>query len=83
MTTTAKKRVAGKRLRIREELLPESAKYATIDDVEYVMIPVSDFGEWYEDVEDGAVVRYARAHPAPLVPAERVKAKIARRTAKK
>ncbi len=64
-------------LRIREEFLPESAKYATIDSVEYVMIPVADFGEWYEDVEDGAVVRYAHDNPESLVPAAQVKEKIA------
>ncbi len=79
MTATAKKRSAKKPLRIREELLPESAKYATIDGIEYVMIPVADFGEWYEDVEDGAVVQYARDNPAPLIPASQVKEKIARR----
>lgn len=79
MTTAAKKRPAKKPHRIREELLPESAKYATIDNIEYVMIPVADFGEWYEDVEGGAVVQYARDNPAPLVPAAQVKEKIARR----
>lgn len=85
MTTATKKRTAKKPLRIRDELLPESAKYATIDDVEYVMIPVADFGEWYEDVEDGAVVQYARENPAPLISSDQVKAKIARhrRSAKK
>lgn len=43
------------KLRIREELLPDSAKYITLDDREYVMIPVDEFGEWYEDIVDGAV----------------------------
>lgn len=78
MTTATKKRTGKNPLRIREELLPESAKYATIDGVEYVMIPVTDFGEWYEDVEDGAVVQYARDNPAPLIPSDQVKAKAMR-----
>ncbi|MCD8140498.1 MAG: hypothetical protein LUE17_12100 [Planctomycetaceae bacterium] len=70
MTTTAKKKT--KQLRIREELLPETAKYATFDGTEYVMIPVADFGDWYEDVEDGAIVRYAHDNPSPIIPAEEV-----------
>lgn len=85
MTSATKRRPAKKALRIRDELLPGSAKYATIDDVEYVMIPVADFGDWYEDVEDGAVVRHSLDNPAPLIPAMEVKAKVQRqqRNAKK
>ena len=56
--TASRKKAPKKPLRIRPELLPDSAKYGTFDGREYVMIPVEDFGEWYEDVEDGAVVEY-------------------------
>ncbi len=74
MTTIApRKKTPRKPLRIRPELLPDSAKYATIDSEEYVMIPVRDFGEWYEDVVDGAVAQYAFDNPEPLVPSEQVK----------
>lgn len=86
MTATMTKRTIRKPLRIRPELLPDSAKYATIDDEEYVMIPVRDFGEWYEDVEDGVLAQHALDNPEPLIPAEQVKAAMAmrnRRLAKK
>ncbi len=79
MTTMTKKRSTKKPLRIREELLPESAVYGTFADREYIMIPVEDFGEWYEDIEDGAVVQYTQDNPTPLISAEQVKEKIARR----
>lgn len=79
MTTAAtRKKAPRKPLRIRPELLPNSAKYGTFDGREYVMIPVEDFGEWYEDIEDGAVVEYARDNPEPLVPAEEVRAGLGR-----
>ncbi len=80
MTTTAApgKRASRKPLRIRPELLPDSAKYATIDGEEYIMIPVRDFGEWYEDVEDGAVVQHVRDNPEPTIPFEELEAEIRR-----
>ncbi len=73
-TTTAKKRVPkpNKPLRIREELLPDSARYITIDDIEYVAMPVADFGEWYEDTVDLAVAEDRDRDPGPCVPAEQV-----------
>lgn len=77
-TALTRKKAAQKPLRIRPELLPDSAKYGTFDGLEYVMIPVADFGEWYEDVEDGAVVRYTRDNPEPGIPFEDVMAEIAR-----
>ncbi len=40
------------------------------------MIPVRDFGEWYEDVEDGAVVQYVRDNPEPTIPFEELEAEI-------
>lgn len=86
MTATMTKRTSRKLLRIRPELLPDSAKYATIDDEEYVMIPVRDFGEWYEDVEDGVLAQHALDNPEPLIPAEQVRAAMSmrnRRLAKK
>lgn len=63
---------ARKPLRIRPELLPESAKYATFDDREYVMIPVADFGDWYEDALDGAVIEHIESLGEPTIPAEKV-----------
>lgn len=77
-TATPRKKATKKPLRIRPEILPESVKYITIDDIEYVAMPVKDFGDWYEDVEDGAVVRYAHENPEPLVPADEVKADLKR-----
>ena len=74
-----RKKALGKPLRIRPELLPDSAKYGAFDGREYVMIPVEDFGEWYEDVEDGAVVRYARDNPEPCIPLEVIKAEMPRK----
>lgn len=84
-TTATHKKPVRKPMRIRPELLPDSATYGTFDGREYVMIPVEDFGDWYEDVEDGAVVAYARDNPEPIVPAEEVKAGLRpnRRGAKK
>ncbi len=69
-TSTIHKKMSRKPLRIRPEFLPESAKYATIDDTEYVLIPVKDFAEWYEDIEDRAVGEYVRDDPTPAVPGE-------------
>lgn len=57
-----------KPLRIREELLPRSARYITIDDIEYVAMPVADFGEWYEDVELGAVLDDRQKNAESTVP---------------
>ncbi len=64
------------RLRIREELLPGSARYITIDDIEYVAMPVADFGEWYEDTVDLAVAEDRDLDPDPCVPAEQVFARL-------
>lgn len=76
--TAPRKRTVRKPLRIRPELLPDSAKYATIDDEEYVMIPVRDFGEWYEDIEDGAIAQYAHDNPEPAISFEELEAEIRR-----
>ena len=72
--TTKKKGV--KKNRIRPELLPDSAKYATIDEREYIMIPVSDFGEWYNDVLDGAIADERRAAGADTEPFDQVVARL-------
>lgn len=60
--------VPKKPLRIRPELLPDSATYGTFADKEYVMIPVEDFGEWYEDIALGAIAedRIENATEPPL-----------------
>lgn len=74
-TAIAKKHTPGKLhkpLRIREELLPDSARYITIDDIEYVAMPVAHFGEWYEDTVDMAVADDRSRDPAPCVPMEQV-----------
>lgn len=59
---------AKKPLRIREEFLPKSARYITIDDIEYVAMPVADFGEWFEEVELGAVLDDRKKDTAPAIP---------------
>lgn len=46
-----------KPLRIRPELLPDTATYGTFAGKEYIMIPVEDFGEWYEDATLGAIAQ--------------------------
>lgn len=56
--SSTKKAPPRKSLRIREELLPQSAAYATLAGREYVMIPVDEFGDWYEDALDAAVGDY-------------------------
>lgn len=66
------KKALKKPLRIRSELLPESARYITIDDVEYVALPVVEFGDWYEDTLDGAVADYVESLGEPAIPAEKV-----------
>ena len=60
-----RKKSSRKPLRIRQELLPDSAKYGTFDGLEYVMIPVEDFGGWYEDIEDRLALEEARSDPSP------------------
>ncbi len=75
---TPKRKAIRKALRIRPELLPASARYATIDDNEYVMIPVKDFGGWYEDIEDNAVAEYVRDVPGSVIPFADVEAEIRR-----
>ncbi len=65
-----------KKLRIREELLPDSARYITIDDIEYVAMPVADFGEWYEDAIDLAVAEDRDLDPGSAIPAEQVFARL-------
>jgi hypothetical protein len=66
MTATAPRKKANRTpLRIREEFLPDSAKYGTFDGREYVMIPVEDFGGWFEDIEDRLAVEEARDNPSP------------------
>jgi hypothetical protein len=77
-TMTPRKRATRKPLRIRPELLPGSARYVTLDDDEYVMIPVRDFGDWYEDIEDNAVAEYAKDVPGSAIPLEDVEAEIQR-----
>lgn len=74
MTTTMmpRRKTVRKPLRIRPELLPDSAKYGTFDGREYVMIPVEEFGDWYEDALDGAVVDHIESLGETAVPAESV-----------
>lgn len=65
---------AKKPLRIREELLPGSSRYITIDGIEYVALPVADFRDWYEDIEDRIALEEARADREPGTPIETVMA---------
>ncbi|MCD8350073.1 MAG: hypothetical protein LUC93_05605 [Planctomycetaceae bacterium] len=69
---TAKSGKAAKPLRIREELLPDSATYITVADRRYVAIPVEDFGDWYEDALDLAVAEDREQDAGPCIPAEEV-----------
>ncbi len=55
--TTSKKRDKYV-LRVRSELIPESSKYMTFDDVDYLMIPVGEFNAWYETFEDTSIAKY-------------------------
>ncbi len=71
-TMTPRRKAVRKSLRIRPELLPDSVKYGTFDGREYVMIPVEDFGEWYEDALDGAVIDHIDSLGETAVPAEKV-----------
>ncbi len=81
MTTATIKR---KKLRIREELLPDSAVYATIAEKEYVMIPVEEFGDWYEDIEDRILVKERkRFDEGPAVPLAEIQERIRREKARK
>lgn len=63
--TAPGKKMPQKPLRIRPELLPDSAKYCTLDEREYVMIPVEDFGGWLEDIEDTLSLEEYRNDPDP------------------
>ncbi len=76
MTTAMEPRekTMRKPLRIHPELLPDSAKYGTFDGRDYVMIPVEDFGDWYEDALDGAVIEYVESLGEEGIPAETVMA---------
>ncbi len=73
MTSVHTRKKAGNKKRIRPELLPETAKYLTLDDTEYVMIPVSDFGEWYEDAVDSAIAEDSKEESGDLVTGDEVK----------
>ncbi len=79
MTAIAPRRKSARKpLRIRPEFLPDSAKYATIDDRDYVMIPVDDFAEWHEDLADRAIAEYVRDDPAPGIPFEEMMQRVRR-----
>ncbi len=66
-----------KPLRIRPELLPASAKYCTFDEREYIMLPVEDFGDWLEDIEDRLDWEDYKNNPEPGIPFEDVLKEIA------
>lgn len=69
-----------KPLRIRSELLPESATYGRFADREYVMIPVEDFADWYEDTVDAAVTDYIEELAEPGIPEEEMKTRLGLRS---
>ncbi len=76
-TMTPRKKASRKPLRIRPEFLPESAIYGTFAEREYVMIPVEDFGDWYEDIEANVVAEERRQFDdGPVVPVEDILAEI-------
>lgn len=76
-TKPSRKATAPKKpLRIRPELLPETATYGNFAGRDYVMIPIVDFGEWYEDTVDGAVADYIDSLNEPGIPDEEMRAKI-------
>ncbi len=83
-TMTTRKKANRKPLRIREELLPDSAKYGTFDGREYVMIPVEDFGDWFEYIEDMLALEEAQKDPSSGIPLDELLKKAVRpRKAKK
>ncbi|MCC8180657.1 MAG: hypothetical protein LIP23_07095 [Planctomycetes bacterium] len=57
MTTTTKKKKKST-ARVRPELIPKSCKYMIFDDIEYLMIPLADFDDWYESFENTAIGEY-------------------------
>ena len=76
-TLTPRKKASRKPLRIRPEFLPESAVYGAFAGREYVMIPVEDFGDWYEDIEANAIAEERRRFDdGPAVPVEDILAGI-------
>ena len=70
ITATPKKKAAGSPRRICQELLPDSAVYGAFAGREYVMIPVEDFGDWLEDIEDRLAVEEASNDPSPGISLE-------------
>ncbi len=82
-TMTPRKKATRKPLRIRPELLPDSAKYGTFDGREYIMIPVEDFGHWYEDALDGAVIDHIDSLGETTIPSEKALADLGIRPAGK
>ncbi len=74
--TTSQPHGTKKPLRVKPEFLPDSATYGTFAGREYVMIPVEDFGEWYEDALDGAVVDHIRSCGEEAIPADEVYASL-------
>lgn len=56
-TGASKTSMPKKPLRVRPELLPDTATYGTFAGKEYLMIPVEDFGEWFEDITLGAIAQ--------------------------
>ncbi len=83
-TMTPQRKASRKSLRIRPELLPESAMYGTFADREYIMIPVADFGDWYEDIEANIIAEERRQFDdGPCIPIEDIMAEIRRKKAKK
>jgi hypothetical protein len=61
----ASAKAARPKLRIRKELLPKTARYAEMNGLEYVCIPVKDFGDWYEDSIDIAVIEAIKDDDEP------------------
>lgn len=76
-----KKAKAKSPLRIRPELLPESAMYITIFDVDHIAIPMTDFRDWYEGIESEAVREYAENDAATIRAAKKRTPDTARRIA--
>lgn len=75
----SRKKAASKPLRIREELLPDSVRYISIDGIEYVALPVADFGDWYEELSDSIAADCADEEPGPSIPLDEVFAETERR----
>ncbi|MCC8166416.1 MAG: hypothetical protein LIQ31_09745 [Planctomycetes bacterium] len=66
-------------LKTRKKRVPESGMKVFADRTWYVAVPVDDVQEWFEDIEDYAVIIYLREKPQPLLSWEEIQNTMATR----